>query len=183
MRIVGFAGSLRKGSYHKMALRIVLDFAKEAGAETEFIDLKDLNIPLYDGDLEQEIQLPEGIKVLREKIEKADGMILAVTEYNHSISGVMKNIIDWLSRTTYFPSVLNNKKTGIFSASDGIIGGARAQIAFYPIATTLNLDLMPSKVYIPNVDNKFDEVGNLIDEKTKESLKKFVTKFVDFCKS
>lgn len=182
MRIVGFAGSLRKNSYHKMALRHVLNDVKELGVETEFIDLKPLNIPLYDGDLENEIQLPEGIKVLREKIEKADGLILAIPEYNHSVSGVMKNTIDWLSRTKFFPSVLNNKKVGIFSASDGMIGGARAQIAFYPTAVTLNIDLMPSKVYIPNVDQKFDENGNLLDEKTKESLKKFADRLVAFVK-
>src|SRR3990172_1322511 len=136
-KIIGFAGSLRKGSYHKMALKVVLDNVKQAGAETEFIDLKELDIPLYDGDLEQEIKLPKGIKTLKEKIEKADGLILAIPEYNHSVSGVMKNTIDWLSRTTFFPSVLDNKKTTIFSASDGMIGGARAQIAFYPTAVTL----------------------------------------------
>lgn len=180
MRIIGFAGSLRKNSYHKMALRLVLDDIKEAGVEAEFIDLKELNIPLYDGDLEQEIQLPDGIKTLRKKIEAADGLILAIPEYNHSISGVMKNTIDWLSRTKFFPSIFDNKKVAIFSASDGIIGGARAQIAFYPIAISLNLDLMPSKVYIPNVDQKFDKAGNLNDEKTRESLKKFADKFVDF---
>lgn len=182
-KIIGFAGSLRKNSYHKMALRVVLENVKQLGAEVEFIDLKELNIPLYDGDLEQEIQLPDGIKTLRDKVGAADGLVLAVAEYNHSISGVMKNTIDWLSRTTFFPDVLGNKKTAIFSASDGIIGGARAQIAFYPIATTLNLDLMPSKIYIPNVDQKFDESGNLTDEKTRDSLKKFAEKFVAFVKN
>jgi chromate reductase len=180
MKIVGFAGSLREKSYTKMALRVVIKNFEEAGVEAEFIDLKPLNIPPYDGDVEQEIQLPDGIKQLREKIERADGLILALSEYNHSISGVMKNTIDWLSRTKFYPSIFDNKKVGIFSVSDGIIGGARAQIAFYPTAVTLNMDLMPSKVYVPNVDQKFDEAGNLNDEKTKESLKKFAQKFVDF---
>lgn len=180
MKIVGFAGSLRSNSYTKKALKVVIQNLEEAGVEAEFIDLKELNIPLYDGDLEQEVKLPEGVKQLREKIEKADGLILALAEYNHSVSGVMKNTIDWLSRTKFYPSIFDNKKVGIFSVSDGIIGGARAQIAFYPTAATLNMDLMPSKTYVPNVDQKFDENGSLNDEKTKETLQKFATKFVAF---
>lgn len=179
-KIIGFAGSLREKSFTKMALRVVIKNIEEIGVEAEFIDLKPLNIPLYDGDLEKEIQLPDGIKTLREKIEKADGLILALSEYNHSISGVMKNTIDWLSRTKFAPDILGNKKVGIFSVSDGIIGGARAQIAFYPTATTLNMDLMPSKVYVPEVDKKFTDGGELTDEKTKETLKKFADKFVAF---
>lgn len=179
-KIIGFAGSLREKSYTKMALRVVIKNLKDLGVEAEFVDLKPLNIPLYDGDLEQEIKLPDGIKILREKIEKSDGLILALAEYNHSVSGVMKNTIDWLSRTEFYPSIFDNKRVGIFSVSDGIIGGARAQIAFYPTATTLNMDLMPSKVYVPNIDKKFDEKGNLNDEKTEEVLKKFADRFVAF---
>lgn len=179
-KIVGFAGSLRSNSYTKMALRVVIKNLQDSGVEAEFIDLKDLNIPLYDGDLEKEIQAPDGIKTLREKIEKADGLVLALSEYNHSISGVMKNTIDWLSRTKFYPDIFSDKKVGIFSVSDGIIGGARAQIAFYPTATTLNMDLMPSKVYVPNVDQKFTDSGELNDEKTKEALKKFADRFVAF---
>lgn len=180
MKILGFAGSLRKESYNKKCLRIVLQFAKEAGAEVEFIDLQPLNVPLYDGDLEEEVKIPEGVKVLREKIEKADGLIIATPEYNHSIPGVLKNTLDWLSRTEYAPNILQNKKTAIFGASDGAFGTVRAQIAFLPIALTLGLDLMPAKTYVTNVDQKFDEKGKLIDEKTKESLKKFADKFVAF---
>lgn len=180
MKVVGFAGSLRKGSYNKMALRLVLQKAQEAGTETEFVDLKELNIPVYDGDLENEIQLPDGIKLLRKNIDKADGVIIATPEYNHSIPGVLKNTIDWLSRTKYFPDILEGKKVGIFGASDGNFGTARAQIAFFPIANTLGLDLMPSKTYVTNVDKKFDERGNCTDEKTAESLAKFAQNFVKF---
>lgn len=179
-KILGFAGSLRKESYNKKCLRIVLQFAKEAGIEVEEVDLKTLNIPLFDEDLEEEVKVPEGVKVLRDKIALADGLIIAIPEYNHSLSGVLKNTIDWLSRTEYAPNILGNKKTAIFGASDGSFGTVRAQIAFFPIANTLGLDLMTSKTYVTNVDQKFDEAGNLTDEKTKESLKKFTDKFVAF---
>ncbi len=179
-KVVGFAGSLRKESYNKRCLRVVLFFVKEAGGETEFIDLAPLAIPLYDGDLEKEIQLPDGIKLLREKIAAADGLIVATPEYNHSIPGVLKNTIDWLSRDKFAPDILTNKKTAIFGASDGSFGTVRAQIAFYPIANTLGLDLMPSKTYVTNVEQKFDGQGNLTDEKTRDILKKFAAKFVAF---
>lgn len=180
MRIIGFAGSLRSASYNKMALKLVLQKAKEAGAETEFVDLKELNIPLYDGDLEKEIQLPDGIKLLREKIEKADGVVIATPEYNHSLPGVLKNTIDWLSRTKYFPSVLTNKPFALFGASDGNFATVRAQIAFYPIANTLELDLMPSKTYVGNVEEVFDENGKCLDPKVEERLTKFAQKFIQF---
>lgn len=182
MKIIGFAGSLREGSYNKMAVRLVLEKAKEAGAETEFIDLKPLNIPLYDGDLEKQIQLPDGIKILREKIQAADGLIIATPEYNHSLPGVLKNTIDWLSRTDYFPDVLRDKPVALFGASDGNFATVRAQIAFYPIANTLGLDLMPSKTYVGNVDKIFDDKGNCTDPKTEERLGKFATGFVAFVK-
>lgn len=179
-KIVGFAGSLRKESYNKKCLRVVLDFIKQNGIEVEFIDLKELNIPLYDGDLETEVKTPQGVKVLRDKIENAHGLVIATPEYNHSIPGVLKNTIDWLSRTEYTDDILKNKKVGIFGASDGSFGTVRAQIAFFPIANTLSLDLMQSKTYVTNVDKKFDEAGNLTDEKTRESLKKYAANFVAF---
>lgn len=180
MRILGFAGSLREKSYNKMALRLVLEKAKVLGAEVEFVDLKPLNIPLYDGDLEKEIQLPDGIKILREKIQQADGVIIATPEYNHSLPGVLKNTIDWLSRTKYFPSVLGGKKVALFGASDGNFATVRAQIAFFPIANTLEIDLMPSKTYVGNVEEVFDETGKCLDQKVEERLAKFAHKFVDF---
>src|SRR3972149_8047349 len=182
MKILGFAGSLRAGSYNKMALRLVLQFAKEAGAEVEEVDLKELNIPLYDGDLEEKIQLPEGIKTLKKKIAQADGIIIASPEYNHSISSVLKTTIDWLSRKKFAPDILSGKPITLFGASDGAFGTVRAQIAFYPIANTLNLALMPSKVYISNADEKFDEKGNCTDEKTREKLKELSENFVAFVK-
>ncbi|MDP2670986.1 MAG: NADPH-dependent FMN reductase [bacterium] len=180
MKIIGFAGSLRSASYNKMALKLVLEKAEEDGAETEFIDLKPLNIPLYDGDLEKEIQLPDGIKLLREKIEAADGLIIATPEYNHSLPGVLKNTLDWISRTKYFPDILTGKKVALFGASDGNFATVRAQIAFFPIANTLGLNLMPSKTYVGNVEEVFDENGKCLDAKVEERLAKFAQNFVKF---
>lgn len=180
MKIIGFAGSLRKESFNKKCLAIVADFVKAAGCEIEIVDLKELNIPLYDGDLEEEVKIPEGIKKLRDKIAEADGVIIATPEYNHSIPGVLKNTIDWLSRTEYAPDILENKKVGLFGASDGNFGTIRAQLAFLPIARSLMLNLMSAETKVTNVDKKFDENGNLNDERTKESLKKFAENFVAF---
>ncbi len=183
MKIVGFAGSLREKSYNKMALKLVLDFAEKAGAETEFVDLKPLDIPLYDKDLEEEIKLPEGIKTLRGKIEKADGMIIATPEYNHSIPGVLKNTLDWISRVEYYPDILSGKRTAVFGVSSRNFGTVRAQIAFLPIANSLELYLMPSKTYVANSEKVFDQNGNCLDPKVEERLKKFAERFVAFVKA
>jgi chromate reductase len=181
-KVIGFAGSLRKDSYNKKCLKVVLEFIEGAGVEVEFVDLKTLEIPVFDGDLEQEVKIPEGVKALREKIAKANGVIIATPEYNHSIPGVLKNTLDWLSRTKFAVNVFENKKVGLFGASDGSFGTTRAQIAFFPIANTLGMDLMPSKTYVTNVEDRFDSEGKLVDEKTRESLKKFSANFVAFIK-
>ncbi len=180
MKIIGFAGSLRSGSYNKMALHIALASAQEAGAEIDEVDLKSLDIPLYDGDLENEVKVPEGVQKLRDKIAAADGLMMAIPEYNHSISGVAKNTIDWLSRTKYAPDILDQKPTAILGASDGYFGTVRAQVAFFPIANTLGLNLMYANTYVTNSDEKFDDKGNCTDEKTKERLEKLGKDFVAF---
>lgn len=177
IKILAFAGSLRKASYNKMALKIAASGAQEAGAQVEIIDLKDLEIPVYDGDIEAE-GLPKGAITLKEKVKSADALLLAVPEYNHSLAGSLKNAIDWVSRPP--KNEFEGKPVATLGASDGSFGTVRAQIAFYPVANTLGIYLMPSKVYVPNADKKFDQEGNILDSKIEERLKKLGVDLVNF---
>ena len=97
MKILGFAGSLRENSFNKKVVRFTLKLAEEQGVKTEFLDLRDLNIPLYDGDLE-ESSFPESVEVFKEKIRTADAILISSPEYNHASPGVLKNALNWSSR-------------------------------------------------------------------------------------
>ncbi len=96
--IVAFAGSAREGSWNKQLVRIAAVGAEAAGAEVELIDLRDFPLPLYDGDLEADEGVPANAEVLRKKLAACDGLIIAAPEYNSSISPLLKNTIDWVTR-------------------------------------------------------------------------------------
>jgi chromate reductase len=97
-RILAFAGSLRTGSFNKKLARVAADLAKEAGAQATFVDLRDFQLPLYDGDIEETQGLPEGAKQLKGLMREHDGFLIASPEYNSSFTGALKNAIDWVSR-------------------------------------------------------------------------------------
>ena len=119
--ILGFAGSLRKGSYNKAILRAALELSPE-DAKNEIFDLE--GIPPYNMDLEN--RMPERVKEFKAKIRAADAILIATPEHNYSVPGVLKNAIDWASRP-YGDNSFEGKPVGIMSASTGMLGGARAQ--------------------------------------------------------
>src|ERR1700690_2177036 len=97
-KILAFAGSTRKESFNKKLVKVAADAARAAGAEVTYLDLKDIPMPLYDGDLETEQGLPENAKKFKAMLLAHDGLLISAPEYNSSISGVLKNAIDWASR-------------------------------------------------------------------------------------
>src|SRR5579862_7573987 len=97
-RILAFAGSLRKESFNKKLIQIAVQGARRAGAEVTCIDLKDYPLPVYDGDLEAASGLPENAVKLKKLFGGNDGLMISAPEYNSSITAVLKNVIDWVSR-------------------------------------------------------------------------------------
>ena len=170
MKILGFAGSLRSGSFNKKALRVALQGAKEVGAKIEELDLRELNIPLYDGDVEVKDGLPKSVKILKKKIEEADALLIASPEYNNSMSGVLKNVIDWASRKgEEGTNVFNDKPTALITASPGRFGGLKASIAFRPVARTLGMQLMNEEVQVANAGDVF-EGDKIVNERVEGQL-------------
>ncbi len=149
-----------------MALRYIVDGAKEAGAEVETLDLKEYNFPIFDGDLEAE-GLPEKVVEFKNKIEGSNGLIIVTPEYNHSIPGGLKNAIDWASRQG---NSFRDKFVVIAGASTSSWGTTRSQIAILPVLRTLRMFVLPSQLYIPKAESEFDDQGNVKDEKLKERL-------------
>jgi chromate reductase, NAD(P)H dehydrogenase (quinone) len=166
IHILGFAGSLRKQSYNRAALRVARELTPE-GMELESITLDD--IPLFNQDIEGD-NAPEAVQIFRKKIRQADGLLIMTPEYNYSISGVLKNAIDWASRPIG-QSVLAGKPTAIMGVG-GRFGTARAQLHLRQILVyTDTPTLVKPEVYIINAWEHFDAEGNLKDEATREHIR------------
>ena len=169
IRILGFAGSLRKGSYNKAILRAAKELAPE-DTEIEIFDLE--GIPPYNQDLDDD--LPAKVKEFKKKIREADAILIAAPEYNYSVSGVLKNAIDWASRPPGNNS-LDDKPVGIMSASIGMLGGARAQYHLRQVFVYVNMHpLNKPEVMVPFAADKIDEHGNVTDAKTLEKIEEIV---------
>src|SRR5918994_194680 len=118
--IIGLCGSLRRGSFNRMLLRAA---AEAAPPGTSIVQESIREIPLYDGDLEEEQGIPDAVQRLKDRIAEADGLLLVTPEYNHSIPGVFKNAIDWLSRpATDIKPVFGGRPVALLGASPGGFG-------------------------------------------------------------
>ena len=173
IKILGFAGSLRKGSYNKALLRAALELLSE-DAEFEIFDLE--GIPPFNSDLEN--RMPEIVKEFKAKIRAADALLIATPEYNYSIPGVLKNAIDWASRP-YGDNAFEGKPAAIMSASSGMLGAVKAQ--FHLRQTFVFLDVFAinrPEVVVTFAGEKIDDKGRVTDEKTREKIKELLKALV-----
>jgi chromate reductase len=167
--ILGFAGSLRKGSYNKSLLRAAQEMVPE-NATLEIFDLE--KIPSFNQDLEK--QPPEKVKEFKTKIRAADAILIATPEYNYSIPGVLKNAIDNASRP-YGDNAFDGKPVAIMGASIGMLGTARAQYHLRQSMVFLNMyPLNQPEVMVPFAQEKIDQNGLLTDQKTREKIKELL---------
>lgn len=177
IKILGFAGSLRKGSYNKAILRAAKDLVPE-GSEIEIFDLE--GIPPYNQDLDND--MPAKVKEFKEKIRNADALLIATPEYNYSVPGVLKNAIDWASRPPGANSFAG-KPVAVMSASIGMLGGARAQ--YHLRQTFVYIDMYPvnrPEVMVPFAADKIDGQGNVTDAKTREKIEELTESLVSWAR-
>jgi NAD(P)H-dependent FMN reductase len=189
-KILAFAGSLRKNSFNKKMVDTAVKGAEEAGAVVTLIDLKDYPLPIYDQDIEDATGLPENALKLKKLFMENDGLLIAAPEYNSSISGVLKNVIDWVSRPAIGESVylccFINKVVVLMSASPGNLGGMRGLVHVRSIFGNINSIVLPAQKCIPNADKVFDASGKIIDPKIQKEvldLGKDLTHFISKLKS
>ena len=175
--IIGFAGSLRHGSYNAALLRAA-GAMMPPGSELHEASIRE--IPLYDGDQEAAHGIPPGVALLKDAIAAADGLLLATPEYNNSIPGVAKNAIDWLSRPAADISrVFGDKPVAILGASPGGFGTILSQNAWLPVFRTLGADLWAGgRMLVSRAGNVFDANGKIVDDKINDALRKFLEGFV-----
>ncbi|MGB0498058.1 MAG: NADPH-dependent FMN reductase [Rubricella sp.] len=155
--LVGISGSLRKDSRNTALIREV-----ERLFEPEHFVFGDIRFPLFDEDLEAE-GIPEVVTKLAEQIRVADAVVISTPEYNKNLPGVLKNALDWLSRTK--PNPLTGKPVAIVSAAAGRAGGERSQFSLRHCLTPFNPRILQGpEVFIAQAGKAFDEDGRLRDE-------------------
>jgi chromate reductase, NAD(P)H dehydrogenase (quinone) len=167
-KILAFAGSTREGSFNKKLVRIAVAGATAAGAEVTVLDLRDLPLPLYDGDLEAREGIPENARKLKELMVAHHGFLISAPEYNSSITGVLKNAIDWASRPAPGEPPLvafTGKAAALMSASPGTLGGLRGLVHLRAILSNINVLVIPDQVAIPLAHEAFAADGSLKDAK------------------
>jgi chromate reductase len=164
--VLGICGSLRRGSYNMAALRAAIAL-KPADMSVTVADIS--QIPLYNEDVRQQ-GFPPPVETLRRQIAAADALLFACPEYNYSMTGVLKNAIDWASRPPDQPFA--GKPCAILGASIGMIGSARAQYDLRRSCVFLDMyPLNKPEVMIGQAQNRFDADGNLTDEATRGFLR------------
>jgi len=173
--ILGIAGSLRKDSYNRAALR----GAQRLVPKDAVIEIFDLaGIPPFNQD--EEGNPPERVSLFKNRIKAADAILFVTPEYNYSVPGVLKNAIDWASRP-YGDSAWNGKPVAVMGASIGSIGTARAQYHLRQTFVFLNMyPVNQPEVMIANASTRFDEKGNLVDQKTEQLIRQLLESLVSW---
>jgi NAD(P)H-dependent FMN reductase len=172
-KILAFAGSARQASYNKKLVKIAVEGAKAVGAEVTYLDFRDLPLPLYDEDLETALGLPENALKLKALMKAHQGFLIACPEYNSSITPLLKNAIDWASRSEPGepPLVCFKEKIAVLmSASPGGLGGLRGLGHVRSILSSIGVLVLPDQKAIGSAYQAFDENDNLKDESQQAAI-------------
>jgi chromate reductase len=173
IEILGFAGSLRENSYNKALLREAGELLPK-DAKLEVFEIG--GIPLFNQDLE--LRPPEIVNRFKDMIKRADAILIATPEYNHSIPGVLKNAIDWGSRP-FGENSFDDKPVALMGASTGMFGTSRAQSHLLQVCVALNMHpLKVPGIYVTFAKDKFGKDGRLKDKETKELMKNMLENLI-----
>ncbi len=171
INVLAISGSLRTESYNRKALQVAKEIASDLGAETREIDLRELNLPIFDQDI-QDKGLPESVKKMKAAIEAADILLICSPEYNYSIPGGLKNAIDWASREG---NSFKGKVGTVFGVSSGRMGTVRGQVHLRDVLTGLNVIVVPTpQIFIGPAPDVFNPDWSLKDPKTIEKLTQLI---------
>ncbi|HET9121929.1 MAG TPA: NADPH-dependent FMN reductase [Acidiferrobacteraceae bacterium] len=178
-QLVGICGSLRRASLNGHLLRAATQLMPQ-GAHLTAAGLHD--IPLYNGDVEADSGIPPAVTRLKDQIAAAQGLLLVSPEYNHSVPGVLKNAIDWLSRPPADSArVFAGRPVAVAGASPSAFGTVLAQNAWLPIVRSLRMQLWTGdRLLLSHAYRAFNADGMLVDAETENRLRTFLEGFVRF---
>lgn len=180
-KLIFMAGSNRKHSYNKRLAQTAAQMAEKQGASVEYIDLADYDMPLFNEDIEAEHGLPEAAKLLKAKFQNCDGFFIACPEYNSSITPLLKNTVDWLSRQHEQDepplSAFKGKVAALASTSQGALGGLRGLAVVRMLFGNIGVHVIPTQVAVGGAEAAFNENG-LIDSAKLKMLEAEIEEFV-----
>ncbi len=175
-KILAFAGSRRKASFKKKLVKNSIRGAEQAGADVTYIDLADYPLPIYNEDIEKNEGLPQNALKLKELMWAHDGFLISAPEYNSSISGALKNVIDWASRQAkpdeVYLSCFIGKTAVLMSASPGQLGGLRGLVTVRSILENINTLVLPDQKAISSANEAFNADGTLKDSKQQAAVER-----------
>ena len=178
-KLLFFSGAAREGSFNKKLARLGSDIAHANGLQATFADLGDYPLPVYDGDIESSVGVPDNAVKLRSLMMIHSGIFIACPEYNASITPLLKNTIDWISRIKDDgePSVYASRVFALGAASPGAFGGIRGLLAVRQVLEVgLGALVLPDQIAIPRADKAFEDNGHLKDKSQQALLKTVIEK-------
>jgi chromate reductase, NAD(P)H dehydrogenase (quinone) len=160
IRILALSGSSRRGSLNQKLLDQAALGARATGCEVTSIRLSDFALPIYDADSEAEHGLPNGAQTLNALLARHQGLLIATPEHNGGYTALLKNALDWMSRPNGFPS---RKFAALVSASPGLLGGVKSQLALQIVLNKLGVHVIPESFALGAAHQCFDAEGGLKD--------------------
>jgi len=170
---LAFAGSARKGSFNDQLVRVAASGAQTAGTDVTVINLRDYPLPIMDEDLEREQGTPQNALNLKQLFLEHDGLLISSPEYNSSLSPLLKNAIDWVSRPAPDEARLaayRDKVSVVMAASPGGLGGMRGLVHLRAILSNLGVLVLPEQIAVSNAASAFDDGGVLNDAKQQARI-------------
>jgi chromate reductase, NAD(P)H dehydrogenase (quinone) len=180
-RILAFAGATRTHSWNKKLIRLGAEAVRRSGGQVTLIDLRDVPMPLYDGDIEAQDGLPPGARELKQLMLDHHGFLISAPEYNSSISAVLKNAIDWVSRPQPDEPpapAFRGKVAGLLAASPGNLGGIRGLFTVRQVLTVLGTLVIPTQFGLARAREAFADDGSLKDPAHQKSVDSVASELV-----
>lgn len=182
--VLVFAGSTREGSFNRTLARLGAAAVERAGGKATLLELRDLPLPLFDQDLEAREGLPANAVRLKEAFLAHRGLLLACPEYNSSITPLLKNALDWVSRKAPGEGPLacfDGKVAALLSASPGALGGLRGLVTVRSILGSIRVTMLADQVALPAAHEAFDAAGELKDPARRAALDALARNLVRAC--
>ncbi len=176
VRLLAFAASLRRASLNRRLLALAVEAATNAGARVDLAEFREFDVPLFDGDAFAAVGVPSGAMELARRVSEADGLMIASPEYNFSLPGTLKNLIDWLSRLKPVP--IRGKTAMLLSASNSQVGGIRGLWQLRIPLEGLGTIVPPDMYTLPWADAAFTEDGRLKETERQSRLEQMISGFL-----
>ena len=172
LRLLAFAGSLRRNSINRKLLHVAAGIARAGEAEVDIAEFEECDAASFNADVQESTGFPPGPEEFRRRVSPVDGLLLASPEYNYSVPGPLKNLIDWVSRLRPVP--LRGKSALLLATSNGAIGGIRGLWQLRIPLEGLGVFVHPDMYTLPNGNQAFGPDGSLLDAQARERLERIV---------